>query len=213
MPRVHSAYNRFAGKSVKRLAALSDGIFAVSMTLLVLDLHVPDALKVVTEGAFISALKELLPRLIIYLMSFLTLGIFWIGNQSLLDRIERSNRHFAWLNLATLILVTLIPFSTSLLATFITFRFALLVYWCNLSAFGVTVLATWLYAWKAGLTKLATDHAFHRAFTLRVCSAQAFYAGAVLLCFVTNTYVSIGLIVLIQLNYVFAPKLLFRRRR
>ncbi len=198
---------------MKRLAALSDGIFAVSMTLLVLDLRVPDALKVVTEDAFVSSIKTLIPRLVIYLMSFLTLGIFWIGNQTQLDRIERSNRHFAWLNLATLVLVTLIPFSTSLLATFITFRFALLVYWCNLFAFGVTILAMWVYAWKVGLTKPETDPAFHRAFTLRVCLAQALYAGAVLICFVTNTYVSIGLIVLIQLNYVFAPKLLFRRRR
>ena len=168
-------------------------------------------MKAVTERDFLFALKTLLPRLLIYLMSFLTLGIFWIGNQTQLDRVARSNRHFAWLNLAALAVVTLVPFSTSLLATFITFRSALFVYWGNLFAFGVAVLAAWLYAWNAGLTKPEADHAFHRAFTIRVCSAQALYAGAVLLCFMTNTYVSIGLIVLIQLNYAFAPKLLFRR--
>jgi uncharacterized membrane protein len=212
MPRIHSTYNQLAGKNVERIVALGDGIYSVAMTLLVLDLHVPDAVKVVTENDFLFATKLLLPRLLIYLMSFTTLGIFWIGTQTVLDRIERSDRHFSWLNLAFFVLLTLVPFSTSLLATFITFRSALLVYWANLFLLGASILSVWLYAWKFGLMKTETNHAFHRAVTIRVVSAQAYYAGAVLLSFVFNTYVSIGLIVLIQLNYAFAPKLVFRRK-
>jgi uncharacterized membrane protein len=60
---------------------LSDGIFAVAMTLLVLEIHVPEIAGVHTERDLPRALAPLLPRLLVYLMSFLTLGIFWNGQQ------------------------------------------------------------------------------------------------------------------------------------
>lgn len=76
------SYNRIAGESVERLAALSDGIFAVAMTLLVLDLHGPVKEAVHTEHELWRALGAMSPQLITYLMSFLTLGIFWNGQQA-----------------------------------------------------------------------------------------------------------------------------------
>ena len=72
-------YNRIAGQSLERLAALSDGIFAVAMTLLVLDIHEPSMEAVHSEQDLWNALSALLPRVVMYLMSFLTLGIFWTG--------------------------------------------------------------------------------------------------------------------------------------
>src|SRR5689334_2308606 len=109
MTRVHTAYNRIAGQSVERLAALSDGIFAVAMTILVLDLHIPEAAKILSVHDLWVDLKTLTPRLLTYLMSFLTLGIFWVGQQVQLHHVVRSNRHYTWLNLGFLALVTLIP--------------------------------------------------------------------------------------------------------
>jgi uncharacterized membrane protein len=72
---VTTRYDEIAGQSVERLAALSDGIFGVAMTLLVLDLHTPAA--DLTHG-----LLQMTPQLVVYLMSFLTAGIFWIGQQT-----------------------------------------------------------------------------------------------------------------------------------
>lgn len=212
MRRVHSLYNQFAGKNIHRLSALSDAIFGVAMTLLVLDLRVPQAYAVLNEQEFLSALQTLFPRLVIYFMSFLTLGIYWIGNQTLMSQIRHSNRHYTWIVLAFLAIVTLLPFSTSLLATFIDFRTALLVYWLNISLLGTAALAAWLYARKAGLAKQETEKAFHRAFCLRVGIAEVWYTTALALCFVFGTHIGIGLIVLIQLNYAFAPKLLFHQK-
>jgi uncharacterized membrane protein len=65
-------YNAIAGQSVERLAALSGGLFAVATTLLVLDLKVPVAQGIETNGALLAALRDLVPRLVVYLMSFLT---------------------------------------------------------------------------------------------------------------------------------------------
>ena len=85
-------YAAMAGQSVERLAALSDGVFAIALTLLVLDLHVPDARALHSEADLWAALLLLAPRLVPYLLSFMTLGIFWVGQQTQLNQFARSDR-------------------------------------------------------------------------------------------------------------------------
>jgi len=87
-------YNRIAGQSVERLAALSDGVFAVAMTLLVLDLRVPATEAIRNEHDLWHALLALSPRLLMYMMSFLTLGIFWVGQQTQLNHLAARNEVF-----------------------------------------------------------------------------------------------------------------------
>src|SRR5260370_18446203 len=141
-----TSYNRIAGQSVERLAALSDGIFAVAMTLLVRGLHVPARELVHSDGDLRRALLAMAPQLLVYLMSFVTLGIFWVGQQTQLNHLERSDRDLTWVHLAFLFAVTLLPFSTRLLREFISYRGALLVYWSNILLFGVLVYLSW---WRA----------------------------------------------------------------
>ena len=105
-------YNRIAGRSLERLAALSDGIFAVAMTLLVLDLHAPASDLIHSEGQLWRALAAMSPQLITYLMSFLTLGIFWHGQQAQLESFASSDRHLSWIQIAFLFAVSIMPFST-----------------------------------------------------------------------------------------------------
>ena len=149
-------YNRIAGQSLERIAALSDGIFAVSFTLLVLDLHVPVSTignHITTEQDLLTALVTLGPNLLPYLMSFLTLGIFWVGQQTQFNFFKQSNRHLTWIHLAFLLAVTLMPFSTGLLAAFITFRIAIVVYWLNIVLLGSMLFISWRYAQHAQLMK------------------------------------------------------------
>src|SRR4051812_8762298 len=111
-------YNIIAGQSLERLAALSDGIFAVAMTLLVLNLGVDaivahgfgDKGPVIQtlwftfenepEAKLLNALGSVLPKLLTYFMSFMTLGIFWVGQQTQLNNFTHSNRHLTWIHLA-----------------------------------------------------------------------------------------------------------------
>lgn len=95
-----TSYNRIAGQSVERLAALSDGIFAVAMTPLLLEIHVPAKELIRSEGDLRHALAALASQLLVYLMSFLTLGIFWVGQQTQLNHLERCERHLTWIHLA-----------------------------------------------------------------------------------------------------------------
>jgi uncharacterized membrane protein len=199
-------YNVFAGQSLARLAALSDGLFAIAMTLLVLNLGVPPSGGITSDHDLWLALTRLAPHLVSYVMSFLTLGIFWVGQQTQINRLARSNRNLTWIHLAFLLVVSLMPFSTGLLAGFIRFRLALVVYWLNILLLGAVLLCSWRYAVHAGLVKDDTTPEINAAMERRIVVAQALYALGALLC-VFNTYVSIATIFLIQLNYVFAPRL------
>ena len=96
------SYNRIAGQSVERLAALSDGIFAVAMTLLVLDLHTPARQAIHSERDLCVALGAMGPQLVTWLMSFLTLTIFWNGQQAEMHRFARADRHVTWMSVAFL---------------------------------------------------------------------------------------------------------------
>ncbi|HEX6507616.1 MAG TPA: TMEM175 family protein [Chloroflexota bacterium] len=199
-------YNRFAGDNLERLAALSDGVFAIAMTLLVLNLHVPASNLVHNEAHLWRALTDLTPNFVAYLMSFLTLGIFWVGQQTQLNRFARSDRDLAWIHLAFLFVISLMPFSTALLAGFITYRLALLAYWLNILLPGILLYAGQAYAWHAGLVKEDTTPAMRAAAKRRVIMAQSLYALGAALCIV-STYLSIGFIVLVQLDYAIAPRI------
>lgn len=109
------------------------------MTLLVLDLRVPVAAVIHGEAGLGRALLDLAPHLLVYLMSFLTLGIFWVGQQTQLNHLERGNRTLAWIHLGFLFAVTLMPFSTGLIGTFIAYRVALAAYWANILLLGSLV--------------------------------------------------------------------------
>jgi uncharacterized membrane protein len=209
---MRSAYNRIAGQNRERLAALSDGVFAVAMTLLVLDLHAPAAEAIHSERELVTAMVGLLPRLATYLMSFLTLGIFWLGQQVQLDRLARSERDLAWIHLAFLFAVTLVPFSTALLAEHIVSRVALITYWGNILLLGLLLYWTWSCAVKARLVKDDTSPEIISAICRRILIAQALYAFGAALC-VFSTYWSIAFIALVQLNYALAlsDRILSRR--
>ena len=202
---MRSLYNRVAGQNVERLAALSDGIFAVAMTLLVLDLRVPAAEAVHSEHDLRRILIALAPRLLVFLMSIMTNGIFWVGQQTQLNYFARSDRNLAWIHIAFLCGVALTPFSTSLLAGFIHYRTALLVYWINILLLGLALYWSWSYATRARLIADDVPAEVHLAVVRRIAIAQSLYAVGALLCFF-NTYYSIAAIVLVQLNYAIAPR-------
>jgi uncharacterized membrane protein len=199
-------YNAIQGRSLERLAALSDGIFAVAMTLLVLDIHIPSTEAVHSESALLHALAALGPQWIAYGMSFLTLGIFWAGQQTQLNHIREGSRDLTWIHLAFLFTITLMPLTTRLLAEFITYRTALLLYWLNILLPGAMLYWSWLYATRHELIKEETAPEIRGAICRRVLIAQSLYALGALLCVFSN-YASIAFIVLVQLNYAIAPRI------
>jgi uncharacterized membrane protein len=201
-----TSYNQIAGQSVERLAALSDGIFAVAMTLLVLDLRVPAAEAIRSGSDLRHALLAISPQVVMYMMSFLTLGIFWVGQQTQLNFLERSHRSLAWIHIVFLFAVTLTPFSTRLLAEFIIYKTALIAYWLNILLLGGSLYFSWNCAKGLGLVKADIPADVPRAIQRRIVVGQTLYAIGALLC-IFSTYWSIGFIVLVQLYYAISPRI------
>src|ERR1017187_3905318 len=209
---MRTSYNRIAGQSVERSAALSDGVFAVAMTLLVLDLRAPAVEAVHNEQDLWLALGALAPRLVMCAMTFMTLGIFWVGQQTQLNHLSRSDRSLSWMHVLFVFAVSMTPFSTMLLAGFIAYRLAPLGYWVNLLLRGGTLSVTWVCAPGLGLVRDAIPPVVAAPIKPRIVIRQTLYAFGALLCLV-STYVSIGFIVLVQLSYAVAPRLPGRGRQ
>ena len=201
-----TTYNRIAGRNLHRLAALSDGVFAFAMTVLVLDLRPPATELIHSESDLWHALIDIAPRLLPYFMSFLTLGIFWVGQQTHHDRLSHSDRAYAWLQIMFLMVVSLVPFSTALLASYMAYRTALLVYWFNIFLLGATLLAGSYRARVFGLVKAEASDEEGHAIRRRIYIGQALYAFGAALCLINNCW-SIGFIVAVQLNYAIAPRI------
>jgi uncharacterized membrane protein len=208
-PPMTLIYNEVAGKNLARLEGLSDGIFAFAMTLLALDIHIPLPETVHNEAELLQTLATLAPKIFPWIMSLLTLGIFWVGQQTQMSQLKTSNHHFTWLHIAFLATVTAIPFSTELLIQFDGYRTALFIYWLNILALGLLLLASWVYACKAHMMKKRVTEKIYRAVIHRILRAQSLYAFGAALCLIHNNW-SIGFILLVQLNYAFAPKFLAR---
>ena len=136
----------------------------------------------------------------------MTLGIFWNGQQAQLNAFTRSDRHLSWIHLAFLFAVSLMPFSTRLLAEYIAYRSVLIAYWGNILLLGLVLFVSWRYATRAGLLQEEITHDRQCAVERRIVVAQGLYAFGALLC-LFNTYVSIAFIILVQVNFALAPRM------
>ncbi len=204
-------YNEIAARSRLRLDAISDGIFGVAMTLLVLTLVAPTAIEVREAGDLWHALLKLMPNVVTYFMSFLTLGIFWVAQETQSSEVERTDRDYTWIMLTFLLFVTLVPFSTALLAAYYQSWMAVVEYWFNIFLLGAVNTAAVEYAARTGLFSAARRAILLPPIRRRALIAQSLYAIATALS-IFDTRISIAAIVLIQLNYALFPRLLFLHR-
>lgn len=134
------------GLTTRRLEALTDGIYAIAMTLLVLNLHIPDRILALGEAGAHQVLIDQAPKFFHYGLSFILLAVFWIGHHKVFHLIERTDRSHTWINVFYLMFVALIPFSTSLIGHYPEDWLDELFFSLNIFAIGSLSLANWLYA-------------------------------------------------------------------
>jgi uncharacterized membrane protein len=126
-----------------RVLALSDGVFAIILTLLVLEIRVPE----LGAGQTLrQALREIRPSLTAFLISFVVVAIAWAGHRDVFALIRRTDRAIVWLNFLYLLPLSILPFGAAMLATYERDPIALKMYGLILVATVVTRLAVWLYA-------------------------------------------------------------------
>jgi TMEM175 potassium channel family protein len=126
-----------------RVLALSDGVFAILITLLVLDIHVPD---LGPGQSLAGALRDIWPSLTAFVISFIVAGMYWVGHRDLFALIRRTDRWLVWLNVVYLLPLCLLPFATSLLGRYDLEPVAVRIYGTVLVAIAVMRVVIWLYA-------------------------------------------------------------------
>ncbi|MGL5319005.1 MAG: TMEM175 family protein [Bacteroidales bacterium] len=101
-----------------RIEAFSDGVIAIIITIMVLELHIPELKEGFTDREVWDALLSLVPKLFAYLLSFVVVAIFWINHHSLFDKIPHSTSKLIWYNTFLLFSMSLIPLPTAFLAEY-----------------------------------------------------------------------------------------------
>jgi uncharacterized membrane protein len=126
-----------------RLEAFSDGVFAIVITLLILDIRFPE----VDYSQFATTLTSLLPRILAYVMSFIIIGVYWVTHHNSMHAMRKTDRSFLWLNILLLLCVSFIPFPTSLLGRYPFQAWPIIIYGVTLIVCNAVGYLMILYVW------------------------------------------------------------------
>lgn len=174
------------GLSSGRVEAFSDGVMAIAITLLILDVKVP----VAEAGDLAHALAHQWPSYAAYAVTFLVIGIMWVNHHFLFDRVQAVTRALLYLNILLLMGIAFLPFPTALLAEYLrdgtNSHIAAAVYSATMVAIGVGYVALWWHLWHhPELLEEDTDVEVARIGMRRAAVGPVVYGATIALAFVS----------------------------
>jgi uncharacterized membrane protein len=146
-----------AGRELDRLVFFSDAVFAIAITILVLDIRVPDIPEGLVARELPMQVIGLWPKYVSYAISFLVLAVYWQAHHRVFRPIERYDGTLVWLNFFFLMAVAFLPFPTSLIGEYAGERVSVAIYAANAALASLLLVATSWYA-TAGRRLVAPDH-------------------------------------------------------
>ena len=193
-----------------RIEALSDGIFAIAMTLLVLDLKVPDPSHHMDSMDMVRQLVAMRTAFLSYCITFLLAGTFWYTHHLVCHYIRHTNRVFLWLNLLFLMMVSLLPFSAGLLTHLSVHPVSQLFYYGNQLMISALLSAQWEYARVNDMLSSAPVHEIQDV-SLRLRVLLAGFITAVVTGFFWAQQSSVALLIALALGQTMVQ--VYKRRR
>ena len=190
-----------------RIEAFSDGVFAIIVTLLVLEIHVPQLQGKDVSSALAHSLLAMAPKFLTYILSFVLVCIWWVAHHHLFHVLERSDRGLLWLNSLFLLWLAFIPFPTALMGDFPGERSAVMGYGTvyTLAAASFTFMRYYAF-YLAKLVDESIDRRLLKSAMLKSVLNPVLHAIAVLLAF-ADTRLSIALYVILPLMFFIPGKL------
>ncbi len=167
---------------LERLILFSDAVFAIAITLLIIEIKIPHFEGHATQQQLTHALLEKLPEFIGFVISFVVIGQFWTNHHKLFGYITDYTPGLLWLNLLVLIWVVLMPFSTYLNMEYGNLDVVWVWYCLNLTLISLSLYFIWRYIGKhKHLCSMADDKVFmKKAYQRSVIITLIFFSGAVL---------------------------------
>lgn len=168
-----AAHNRVPWLTEERLGAFTDGVIAIIITILVLQIDVPEHHDFSRDGVF-SLLGQMSHDIIVYFVSFGLIGAFWLEHHVIFHYVVRIDRTVVFLNMLFLFLLSLAPFTTELAGTYPGVRPAEFMFGVNFLLSGLTLVVIWRYAdRKPHLLKRRMDRRLVKSMTRRIMVAPA----------------------------------------
>lgn len=185
-----------------RIEALVDGVFAIVMTILVLEIRVPEMPRDAGFADLTAALLALWPKFLCYVISFVTLGVYWVAHHLHAYTIKRADRMLLWINILFLMAIGLVPFSTALLGEYYRVPAAVAAYGANMIAVGLILQLHWWYATRGRrLVSPDLEEGFVRSVSHVILLGPAVYLVAMLLGWISTT-LALALYLLVNLIYI-----------
>jgi uncharacterized membrane protein len=144
---------------LERIVFFSDAVFAIAITLLIIEVKVPHLEHTATDRDFIMSLVQLIPNFVGYFFSFLVIGAYWMGHHKIYGHIVNWNYGLVWRNTFFLLAIAFMPFSTAFFSENVTRIVPIVFYAVTFTLAGVLEVVLWRYAIKNGLTDPASDRA------------------------------------------------------
>ena len=144
--RHHRIFGR--GESTERLVFFSDAVFAIAMTLLVLDIRLPE---LPDDTNLLVPLGQLWPQIFAYALSFLLIALNWVTHHRKFRVIVRYDTVLIWINMVLLLLIAFLPFPTSVLAAYSPQPTNVILYAATVASVSIVGAVMWAYAYRAGL--------------------------------------------------------------
>jgi TMEM175 potassium channel family protein len=192
------------GLGKERLEALTDGIFATVMTVLVLSLSVPVITGGATNAEVAIDIEALAPNILAYVLGFLLLAVLWISHHNIFHYMTRVDRPLLWLNTLFLLTIGFLPFSTALVGKYPQFQAPEVIFGANIIAISICMLGILSYSGRAGLLVVPErDERIMARIRSRWRTGPIFYLIAITLSFVNPivsfaAYVAILIFMVVQ---------------
>jgi uncharacterized membrane protein len=191
-----------------RIEALTDGIFATVMTVLVLSLSIPTITSASSSTPFdiYTYVFNLGPLVLSYVLSFLTLSVFWVRHHNFFHFITRVDSAFIWLNIVFLLTIGFIPFSTELIGRYSMYELSTIIYGADLIAIGICMQAIWFYSTRHKLVSEGLQEKEMSQINRRLTGGPILYFSAILFSVIPTigTKIALGIYILSLIYYVIA---------
>lgn len=172
----HDADDR---SGIERLVFFSDAVIAIAITLLAIDIRIPEHLEPNTNASLLDALVDLVPAVYAYGLSFMAIAAFWIGHRRTFRVTMRTNNRLVALNLVFLAFVALVPFPTSVVARHGDLVAAAVFYALYLAATATLSTLLFVYPVRMGITKSTITAGLARSITITAGVAPLLFLGSI----------------------------------
>ncbi len=139
----------------ERIVFFSDAVMAIAITLMALEIRLPELEPDMVSAQVGAALLGLAPHIFVYILSFMVIGMYWLLHHRLFRMIVRYNSGMIWFNLIFLMFAAFVPVATNALGTYPEQPLVIIMYAVSLALMGFSELALWLYAWSRHMIKPA----------------------------------------------------------